>query len=120
MPETNKLFYQSEMVFDFSRYRRILRRLFFITDNQVTDLNPNKNKNKKEVLTMYAGQIIALHVFALASGATIALGAFLLALLKLRDLLDYLSSPNPAHPNPNYTSQERQAIEAIIKEMEEA
>ena len=51
MTETNKLFYQSEMVFDFSRYRRILRRLFFITDNQVTDLNPNKNKkkNKKEV-----------------------------------------------------------------------
>lgn len=137
MTETNKLFYQSEMVFDFSRYRRILRRLFSITDNQVTDLNPNKNKtkNEKEVLTMYAGQIIALHVFALASGATIALGALLLALLKLRDLLDYLSSPNPAHLNypnypnaahptrsahPNYTSQERRAIEAIIKEMEEA
>jgi hypothetical protein len=48
MTETNKLFYQSEMVFDFSRYRRILRRLFFITDNQVTDLNPNKNKKKKQ------------------------------------------------------------------------
>lgn len=72
---------------------------------------------------MYAGQIIALHVFALASGATIALGALLLTLLKLRDLLDYLSSPNPVRLNySNYcdTLRERQAIKAIIKEMEEA
>ena len=76
---------------------------------------------------MYASQIIALHVFALASGATIALGALLLALLKLRDLLDYLSSPR-LHPYSHFSGgaattfqaqqNERRAIESIIKEME--
>lgn len=76
------------------------------------------------------GQIIALHAFALASGATIALGALLFALLKLRDLLDYLSSPelHSHHPNSHFSGgaavtfqaqqSERRAIESIIKEME--
>ena len=72
-----------------------------------------------------AGQIIALHAFALASVATIALGALLLALLKLRDLLDYLSDYRPnSHSScgaaGTFQAQqsERRAIESIIKEME--
>ena len=68
-----------------------------------------------------AGQIIALHAFALASVATIALGALLLALLKLRDLLDYLSDSHfscSAAVTFQAQQSERRAIESIIKEME--
>ena len=69
---------------------------------------------------MYASQIIALHAFALASGATIALGALLLALLKLRDLLDWVSTPVHVSVYTSIQAQqiERSAIESIIKEME--
>jgi hypothetical protein len=67
-------------------------------------------------------QIIALHAFALASGATIALGALLLALLKLRDFLDWVSTPSSSvlvATRPFQVQQtERSAIESIIKEME--
>lgn len=63
--------------------------------------------------------IIALHAFALASGATIALGAFLLALLKLRDFLDWVSTPSGSVSTSIQAQQiERSAIESIIKEME--
>lgn len=69
-----------------------------------------------------AGQIIALHVFALASGATIALGALLLALLKLRDFLNWVSTPSGSVHAAARSFQaqqiERSAIESIIKEME--
>lgn len=66
--------------------------------------------------------IVALYAFALAFGATIALGAFLLALLKLRDFLDWVSTPVHAHVSVSTSIQaqqtERSAIESIIKEME--